>query len=220
LRKILFKELKREGYEGGESTVRHYVASVRKELQKPPSFLPLEYDCGEDAQVDWGEAIVILDGVPTKVQTFHMTLSYSRCHFMMAFPSQNQSCFHAGHVAAFNYFGGHPQRISYDNLKTAVREVLVGKKRTEQTAFTKFRNYYMFQANYCAPRAGHEKGIVEKSVGHGRRQFLSPPPSVANFEELNTHLLACCEQDNSYPPIHMNVAKLSSANGINIAKSK
>ena len=164
----MFEQLVSEGYQGAESTVRHYVGQIRKVEKIPNSCIPLSYDPGDDAQVDWGEAVVILGGQEVTVQTFHMTMSYSRAHFMMAFPSQKQECFAAGHVAAFDFFGGIPRRISYDNLKTAVKEVLLGKERIEQPQFIALRSYYHFDTHYCTPGAGHEKGIVEGMVGFGR----------------------------------------------------
>lgn len=191
----MFEQLVSEGYEGAESTVRHHVAAIRQEQTPPASYIPLAYEAGHDAQVDWGEGIVIIDGVEMKVQTFHMTLSYSRCHFMMAFPSQKQECFAAGHVAAFEFFNGIPRRISYDNLKTAVKEMLLGKERVEQQRFIALRSHYLFQSHYCAPAAGHEKGIVEGMVGFGRRRFLSPPPEFANFDNLNRYLAEKCRAD-------------------------
>ena len=97
-----------------------FIQQVRKQLKPPKLFLPLEFDPGTDAQVDWGEGEVLFNGQQVKVQLFYMKLSYSRRTFMMAFPSQKQESFFAGHVAAFNFFEGVPHRISYDNLKTAV----------------------------------------------------------------------------------------------------
>src|SRR5690554_5991454 len=113
----IFKVIQREGYQGAESTVRHYVGQVRKLLRKPPVYLPLEFDPGTDAQVDWGEGVVIMQGAALTVQLFLMKLSYSRRSFLMAFPSQKQEAFFMGHVRAFHFFEGVPHRISYDNLK-------------------------------------------------------------------------------------------------------
>lgn len=192
----IYQEIVKAGYTGAESTVRHYVAQVRKLKKKPKTYLPLEFDPGTDAQVDWGEGEVIMNGKQITVQLFVMTLSYSRRTFMMAFPTQRQEAFFAGHVAAFDYFNGIPQRISYDNLKTAVKQVLEGSTRVEQEAFFHFRGYYLFDSHYCTPAAGHEKGQVEHRVGYGRRNYLVPLPEVSSFEELNAHLLACCQADD------------------------
>ncbi len=127
---------------------------------------------------------------------FVMRLSYSRKLFVRAYPSQRQECFFEGHVAALNYFGGVPKRLSYDNLKTAVYAILEGKKRVEQRQFTAFRSHYLFDSHYCAPGKGHEKGGVEHGVGFARRNFMVPLPEVKSFEELNAHLLSCCQQDD------------------------
>jgi transposase len=192
----IYEQIRGEGYTGAESTVRHFVAQVRKQLKPPKVYLPLEFDPGTDAQVDWGEGDVIFNGRQMTVQLFYMKLSYSRRTFMMAFPAQKQECFFAGHVAAFDFFEGVPQRISYDNLKTAVKEILTGRHRVEQEAFVQFRGHYLFDSHFCAPGAGHEKGLVEHHVGYYRRHFLVPLPEVSSFAELNALLLARCQADD------------------------
>lgn len=193
---MIYKEIRKEGYQGAESTVRHYVGQARKLLRKPAVFLPLEFDPGTDAQVDWGEGVVIMDGQQVTVQLFYMKLSYSRRTFMMAFPNQKQEAFFLGHVQAFNFFSGVPQRISYDNLKVAVKVILEGRNRVEQEAFFHFRGTYLFDSHYCTPRAANEKGQVEHSVGFNRRRFLVPPPEVSSFAEFNEYLLQKCLEDD------------------------
>jgi transposase len=96
------------------------VGQVRKLQKQPAVYLPWAFDPRTDAQADWGEGQVIMAGEQVTVQLFLMKLSYSRRTFMMAFPGQKQEAFFAGHAAAFDFFGGVPHRISYDNLKTAV----------------------------------------------------------------------------------------------------
>ena len=173
-----------------------YLWKLRKAKRAAKVYLPLEFEPGQDGQVDWGEAEVVLAGELVTVQLFLMRLSYSRKLFVMAFPSQKQECFLAGHVAAFHYFGGVPRRISYDNLKTAVKKIFIGSERQEQDSFILFRSHYLFESHYCTPGAGNEKGRVEDGVGYSRRNFLSPPPAVASFEELNAHLLEQCQADD------------------------
>jgi transposase len=99
----------------------------------------LEFDPGTDAQVDWGEAVVIMQGQRVTVQLFVLRLCYSRRLFVMAFPSQEQAAFFEGHVQVFRYLGGVPHRLTYDNLKAAVQRVLVGRNRQEQASFIAFR---------------------------------------------------------------------------------
>jgi transposase len=193
----IYKELVKDGYAGGESTVRGYIAERRRQQRKPKVFIPLEYDPGTDSQVDWGEAVVEVAGARVTVQVFFMRLCYSRRLFMIAFPAQRQEAFFEGHVHAFAHFQGVPHRIAYDNLKVAVQKVLTGHTRVEQTAFTAFRSHYLFESHFCTPGQGHEKGGVEHGVGFGRRNFMVPMPQVASFDELNALLLSECLQDDA-----------------------
>jgi len=192
----IYEIIKAEGYSGSASSVRGYVAQCRKEKRRPQVYIPLEFDPGTDGQVDWGEAIVIIAGERVTVQLFIMRLCYSRRMFVMAFPTQKQESFFEGHVRAFHYFRGIPRRISYDNLKAAVRRVLEGRNRQEQESFIVFRSHYLFESHFCTPGQGHEKGRVEDAVGFARRNFLVPIAVVASFEELNAHLLAACLADD------------------------
>src|SRR6266699_635947 len=192
----LFELIQAEGYQGSEASVQMYGVRWRKTHKRPATFLPLEFDPGQDAQVDWGEAQVILAGVQQTVQVFVMRLNYSRRSFVMAFPSQKQEAFFEGHVRAFEHFGGVPHRLSYDNLTTAVKPLVEGRNREEQRAFIAFRSYYLFSSHFCTPGQGHEKGGVEHSVGFSRRNFMVPIPRVASFEELNAYLLSECQRDD------------------------
>lgn len=188
----IYKCIKGQGYAGSESNLRRYVGQVRRAKRRPAVYLPLSYEPGIDGQVDWGEAQVEMEGVRRVVQLFVMRLCYSRKLFVMAFPTQRQEAFFAGHVAAFHHLGGVPQRLSYDNLKTAVKRILSGRNREEQTAFVAFRSHYLFESRYCTPGQGHEKGGVESDVGYVQRNFLTAVPQVASFSELNARLLAAC----------------------------
>ena len=194
--KKIYQTIRNEGYRGAESTVRYYVSQQRKAMKRPAIYLPLSFDPGADAQVDWGEGSVIMEGELIVVQLFVMRLCYSRKLFVMAFPTQHQEAFLLGHVQAFAHYGGIPKRISYDNLKTAVRRVLQGRNREEQVGFTRFRSHYLFDSRFCTPGQGHEKGGVESDVGYTRLNFLVPMPEVADFDELNRFLATACSQDD------------------------
>ena len=193
----IFEVIREEGYEGSVSGVRRYVGERRRERRKKQVYLKLEFDPGQDAQVDWGEGQVIMRGERITVQLFVMRLSYSRRTFVKAYPTQRQECFFDGHVNAFTFFDGVPRRLVYDNLKVAVYELLSGRERREQEAFTLFRSHYLCDSRYCTPDQGHEKGSVEHIVGYARRKFLVPLPKVESFEELNDHLLSCCLSEDS-----------------------
>ncbi|HEX9596425.1 MAG TPA: IS21 family transposase [Anaerolineales bacterium] len=187
--------LQKEGYVGSEPSVRRYIGQWRRLHKAPVVYLPLAWEPGADAQADWGEGEVVMGGVPVTVALFSIRLCYSRRLFVMAFPTQKVEAFLEAQVQAFGYFEGVPRRISYDNLKTAVKTILTGHEREEQVSFRAFRSHYLFESHFCNPGQGHEKGGVEHAVGYGRRNFLVPIPQVASFEELNAYLLAQCRAD-------------------------
>lgn len=180
------------GYQGAESTLRWYVGQLRRKARHKV-YIPLAYEPGETAQVDFGEAEVVVAGKPVTAQLFVMWLGYSGAPFVQAYPAASQEIFFAGHVAAFEFFGGVSQEIWYDNLKNAVEKVLKGRGREEQESFISFRSHYLFQAEFCNVRSGWEKGGVEGKVGYSRRNWLIGAPPFESWEELNDYLRRQCE---------------------------
>lgn len=193
--KKIYQIIQKEGYQGCEGGVHNYVCRLRKKRKRKEAFLPLEFDAGQDAQVDWGEARIRLAGQEIKAHFLSMRLNHSKARFVMAFPFEKQEAFFEGHIQGFHFFGGVPRRITYDNLKSAVYRILEGKKRQEQQAFKEFRSYYLFESHYCTPAQAHEKGGVENDIGYAQRNFFSPIPEVETFAELNASLRQACLQD-------------------------
>lgn len=191
----IYEILRSEGYTGSEGAVHNYVSRERRKGEYKEKYIPLEFDPGHDAQVDWGEAEVILAGERVTVQLFILRLNYSKARFVMAFPFQKQEAFFEGHNQAFCFLGGIPRRLTYDNLKTAVYKIVSGRNRQEQESFKKFRSYYLFESNYCNPAQGHEKGGVENDVGYIQRNFMTPLLEVKSYDELNALLWKACQEN-------------------------
>ncbi|MGH7751053.1 MAG: IS21 family transposase, partial [Candidatus Dormibacteria bacterium] len=177
----------------GESTVRRYVAEVRRRQEVPlvEVMVPQHHPLGAEAEVDFGTISVYIAGLLVEVQLFLMRLSASGRSFPRAYLNECQEVFLDGHVQAFAYFGGVPGRIRYDNLKSAVAKVLKGRVRIESDRFTAMRSHYLFDSFFCLPgiKGSHEKGGVEGEVGRFRRRHLVPVPHVASMAELNDLLL-------------------------------
>lgn len=184
-------------FPGAQSTVRVFVGKLKPSLKGV--FVPLEFDPGQDAQADWGDVDVMMNGQQVTVQMFCIKLRASGAFFVACFPCQKQEAFFEAHVRAFEFFQGVPGCIAYDNLKTAVKRVLLGHRREEQKDFTVFRSHHFFESHFCTPgiEGAHEKGGVENLVGYARRNFLVPLPEVVSFDELNDHLTARCLADQS-----------------------
>ena len=184
--------VEKHDYRGSESSVRRLLAELRQKEKE--AYIPLSFEPGSNAQCDWGEAYIYLNEEYAKVQIFCMRLTSCRKSFVMAFPHQRQEAFFEGHVHAFDWFGGVPLTITYDNLKTAVLKVLQGRTRQEQTAFISFRSHYLFKSIFCNTGRGNEKGQVENLVGYALRNFFTPIPRVDSIAELNETLLLKCRK--------------------------
>src|SRR3954468_6498103 len=190
----IYRRLRDEhGYGGGLTVVKDAVRAWRG--RDAEVFVPLAHRPGE-AQADFGEAEVTLDGRPAKVALFVMTLPYSDAIFVCAFPRECTEAFLEGHARAFAFFGGVPRRISYDNLRIAVAKITGVRGREVTDEFRRLRSHYLFEAHFCLVRRPNEKGHVETLVGFARRNFLVPVPCLHDgLEGLNARLGADCRTD-------------------------
>jgi hypothetical protein len=129
---------------------------------------------------------------------FVMTLPYSDATFVCAFPRECSEAFLEGHVWAFEFFGGVPRRISYDNSKVAVAKVLTSRGRKLTDAFLRLKSHHLFESHFCLVRRPNEKGHVETLIGFARRTFLVPVPFVnGGWASLNADLQRRCREDLS-----------------------
>lgn len=188
-RQIHKRLVEEKGFTGAESTIRRVVREMRPPQRE--AFVPLEFDPGEAAQVDWGEATVYIKGQRTKIQLFCYRLCYSADIFVQAFYRQNQESFLEGHIEAFTHTLGTPQRVIFDNAKVAVKEGF-GLYAKPQAAYQALSAHYAFQMHFCNINSGNEKGLVENLVGWVRRNVLVPVPRVDSIEELNQILKEDC----------------------------
>jgi len=187
-RRVYQRLVEEHGADVGESTVRRYVASVRERggVPLPEVMVPQHHPLGAEAEVDFGQVSFYLRGLFVVGWMFVMRLSASGKGFHRIYLNEAQEVFIDGHVRAFEYFGGVPGRIRYDNLKPAVVRVLKGRNRTESERFVLLRSHYGFDSFFCIPgvEGAHEKGGVEGEVGRFRRRRLVPVPRVRSMAEL------------------------------------
>jgi transposase len=190
----VFERLRDEhGYRGGLTAVKEAVAARKR--RSAEVFVPLAHPPGE-AQVDFGQAEVVLDGQTTTVALFVMTLPYSDAVFVCAFPRECTEAFLEGHARAFAFFGGVPRRISYDNSKIAVARITGSRERKVTDAFLRLKSHHLFEGHFCLVRRPNEKGHVETLVGFARRRFLVPVPVVSGgLAPLNADLERRCRED-------------------------
>ena len=181
-----------EHFTGGYTIVKDAVRRLKARGKEV--FMPLSHRPGE-AQVDFGQAVVRMQGRLRTVVFFVMSLVHSDGFFVMAFPRECTEAFWEGHVRAFEFFGFVPKRITYDNLRVAISAILGPHARKYTDAFKQLLSHYLFDAHFCRIRRANEKGVVEGSVKYSRLNFFVPVPQVRDFEELNVHLVAGCQSD-------------------------
>ena len=199
----IYERLRDEyGFRGHYGTVQRYIkeaANRQKEV-----FMPLQFEPGEEAQVDWHEGWIFDNGVERKCQFFAMKLCYSKAPFVYPYEKANLESFLDGHVRAFEYFGGVPRRIAYDNLKCAVIRVGKGRKRKLNKRFKELRAWYLFDTRFCNIAKGNEKGDVENCCKRSERTYLSPQPHVNGLVQLAGRLFDDCQNDlaRKGPEVH------------------
>jgi transposase len=189
----MWTELRKMGIEIGESTVRMYVQE--KQHTQKPTFVPLDFAPGERAEFDFGEAAVHIKGQLVKVPFLAGRLRFCGAMFVECFPTQRQDAFLLGQRHAFEFWGGVPRMVVYDNLKPAVLQILTGHSRREHELFAHFHSVYRFEALFANAHAGWEKGSVENLVGYARRNYFVPLPEGADLPAINEVLRENCRTD-------------------------
>ena len=188
----------RDKYNVGESTVRRYVRELKQ--QNPQAFIPLDFEPGEVMQVDWTEVRICVKGHIWKAPVFCAVLPYSYDIFAMIMPNAQWPCFMAGHVAAFEYFGGVTERVFYDNLRSAVLSDY-GKNAVKQERFKLFEAHYGFEAVFMNIAAGNEKGAVENLCGLIKQVAFTPIPKADTLKEIQEQVSRQCLEYRQYHKI-------------------
>ncbi len=186
----IYEELRTKGYDGSYDAVRRYAAHWTKENSEASAsaYIPLSFDPGEAYQFDWSHEVVLLDGATVAIKVAHVRLCYSRFPYVRAYPRETQEMVFDAHDKAFAFFGGACARGIYDNMKTAVDAIFVGRERSFNRRFQQMCGHYLVDPTACSPAAGWEKGQVENQVGVIRRRFFVPRPKFKDYAELNAWL--------------------------------
>jgi len=196
--KQLYKDLLLLGYEGSYDRVAAFARQWRqaqyiaKQQTGKHAYVPLQFAPGEAFQFDWGDGWAVIAGKHVKLQIAHFKLSCSRAFYLRAYWTQTHEMLFDAHNHAFRVFGGVPERGIYDNMKTAVDKVGRGKERVVNRRFQTMVSHYLFEAEFCNPAAGWEKGQVEKMVRDARNGLWHNAPRFNSLSELNDWLEERC----------------------------
>jgi transposase len=195
--KALFEQIRALGYRGSYPRVVVWVRRWREREAAVPrraAYVPLAFAHGDVFQFDWSCEYAFVGGLRRRLEVAHTKLGASRAFWLTAYPMQSQEMLFDAHAQAFAAFGGVPRRGIYDNMKTAVDRVGLGKARAVNHRFQAMCGHYLFEPEFCNPASGWEKGVVEKNVQDRRRQVWREAaehrwPDLAT---LNTWLAARC----------------------------
>ena len=190
----LFEELRALGYEGGYDAVRRYARTWSRDhaSQTAAAFVLLSFAPGEAYQFDWSHEIVVMNGATVTVKVAHVRLCHSRMMSARAYPRETQEMVFDAHERAFAFFRGACTRGIYDNMKTAVDAIFVGKDRQYNRRLLQMCSHHLVDPVACTPASGWEKGQVENQVGLVRERFFTPRLRVKTYDELNACLTDKC----------------------------
>lgn len=178
--KQMHADLVQLAFDGSYERISAFVRAWKSDRQRAQNttdrgtFVPLVFKPGEAFQFDWSEDYAIIGGERTRLQVAHIKLSHSRAFLVRAYLLQTHEMLFDAHCHAFRVFEGVPGRGIYDNMRTAVDRVGVGKKRDVNARFMAMTSHYVFEPDFCNPAAGWEKGQVEKNVRDARSRVILP----------------------------------------------
>lgn len=177
--------------------VAEYVSEKKKELslKRTEGYIPLIHYPGE-AQADFGTADFYENGkLYEKAKYLVLSFPYSNGGYLQLNYSENLECLLEGLQKIFEYMGGVPTEIWFDNTKTIVTEIIKGGERELTERFRMFSEHYRFKPVFMNPESGNEKGNVENKVGYLRRNELVPIPHFLNLSDANAEMLRRCDAD-------------------------
>ena len=197
--KQLHRDLVSLGFDGSYDRVAAFARNWRRRERERTNratrgtFVPLIFAPGEAFQFDWSEDWIRIGGKSIKLQMAHFKLCHSRAFFLRAYPLQTHEMLFDAHNHAFRVLGGVSERGIYDNMKTAVDKVGRGKQRQVNARFRAMVSHFLYEAEFCNPAAGWEKGQVEKNVRDARHRLLQDAPAFVDLAALNDWLEQRCQ---------------------------
>lgn len=182
---ILFDEIKAQGYQGKLTILREFMKPYR-ELNQSKASRRFETPPGKQAQVDWGEFKLLReDGTFFKVHAFIMIMGHSRKQYVEFTENERIDTLIGCHERAFAFFGGVPETILYDNMKTVVKHSHQAGENKWNDKFMRFARHQDFSPLRCRPFHPRTKGKVENGVKYLRRNFWPRIRTISSLAELN-----------------------------------
>jgi transposase len=190
----LFRRLRDEhGYRGGYAQVQRYLLKHRRRDRE--TFIPLGHLPGRRLEADFGHIHVEFPDGRRLVPFLVTAWAYSNAPFVLALPFERTEAILEGMVDAFEFFGGVPQEVWWDNPRTVATLILQGRERQLHPRYSALASHHLFDPLFCMPARGNEKPDAEGTVKAVQRRFATPVPRVTNLDELNTFFRKRCEAE-------------------------
>lgn len=205
------------GFSLSYTSVAQYVQKYKENEYTYEAFIKQQYDYGDICEFDWGDVKLIINDKEIKYRMAVFTMAKSNFRFAYLYNNENTQSFVDAHIRFFEFIGGVPKCMVYDNMKVAVAK-FVGRTEKEATiALKKLSVYYGFNYRFCNIRSGNEKGHVENSVDFVRRKAFS---NMSSFNTINEALTRLEERLDKYNNIKTKyLSNQSPADILNIEKN-
>lgn len=184
-RRIFERLVEEQGYTGSYSVVQRYLKTCRSQ-QIEKANLELIWDPGP-GQVDFGEADCYENGTLCRKKYLTVSFPYSNDGYSQIFGGETAECVCQGLQDIFEYIGGVPPLLIFDNATGVGRRI--GDSIHESELFSRFRAHYHFRVRFCNPYSGWEKGNVERKVDYNRANLFVPVPHFSDVKKYNQKLL-------------------------------
>jgi transposase len=177
-------------YPGGYAQIQRYVLKHRRRYRE--TFIPLGHLPGRRIECDFGHIHVDFPDGRRLVPFLVAAWAYSNAPFVLALPFERTEAILEGMVGAFEFFGGVPQEVWWDNPRTVATLIKKGRERQIHPRYAALASHYVFEPKFCMPARGNEKPDAESTVKAVQKRFATPVPCVNDLDELNTLLHRWC----------------------------
>lgn len=195
----ILEDLREQGYSGSQTTIKNYILEHKDLVPVKADPVPImrarRYETlpGDAMQMDWG--FVNIEGQDKQVKRlacFVMVCCHCRKPYVEFFTCARQEFLLIGMIHAFRYFGGLPQWVLTDNMKSVVLS-RCGKEINWNPKYLTFMSDLGFKTRLCKPRHAYTKGRVERYVRFVKENFV-PGTSYINLDDLNQQALVWCQR--------------------------
>lgn len=181
---VISREIEAEGYTGGMTILREYIAPKRV-LRQGRATVRYETEPGEQLQTDWGELYTEIGGVETKVYFIVNELGYSRRFHFWCTGRNDAEHTYEGLIRSMEYFGGVTQEVLVDNQKSTVLKASSSGRPGFNPRFVDLAEHYDFSPRACRPYRARTKGKDERMVGYIKQHFFVRYRSFTSWVHLN-----------------------------------